>query len=266
MPKQATRVKLSEGEQNDVKASDILRSVEHRGYPLPRGPWIMHQIWHELLFAHWPISPSALRPLIPHSMQIDTFEHEAWVGIVPFHMSGVRPRGLPAVGAISSFPELNVRTYVIVDGIPGVVFFSLDAGNSIAVAIARSVFHLPYFNARMQSKTVDETIHYRSHRTHRGAPPADYIARYRPMAEIVQSHSGSIEAWLTERYCLYTTSGSHLYRGDIHHVRWPLQVAELETELDTMAASHGIHLPQTTPLLHYSQRQDVLIWPLRRIT
>jgi uncharacterized protein YqjF (DUF2071 family) len=248
-----------------VKSSEILHAVEHRADPLPRGPWIMHQVWHELLFAHWPVSPGVLRPLIPASMEIDTFEGEAWVGIVPFHMSGVRPRGLPAVSAISSFPELNVRTYVTVNGIPGVYFFSLDAGNPVAVAIARSVFHLPYFNASMQSKTIGDTIHYRSHRTHRGAPAADYIARYRPIAEVVLSRPGSIEAWLTERYYLYTTAGSQLFRGDIHHVRWPLQVAELESELDTMAASHKIVLPDIPPLLHYSLRQDVLIWPLRRI-
>ena len=245
--------------------SAILHQVEHRPYPLPRGPWIMHQVWHELLFAHWPIPLADLRPLIPKRLEIDTFENTSWVGVVPFHMSGVRPRGIPPLPGLSTFPELNVRTYVAVNGIPGVYFFSLDAGNPVAVALARTLFHLPYFNARMESRRSGDTIHYTSQRIHRGAPSAEYRVRYRPIAPVVKASPGSLEAWLTERYALYTAAGSQLYRGDIHHERWPLQIAELETERDTMALSHGIHLPDTAPLLHYAQRQDVLIWPLSRV-
>lgn len=226
----------------------------------------MTQIWHELLFAHWPIAPDMLRPLMPSVLSLDTFEGECWVGIVPFHMSYVRPRGFPAVPGLSAFSEMNVRTYVTVNGIPGVYFFSLDASNPMAVSIARIVFHLPYFNAFMTSQYRGGTIRYRSHRTHRGAPPADYAARYRPIAPVVYAQAGSLEHWLTERYYLYTVvEGGRVYRGDIHHLRWPLQVAELETVRDTMALSHGIHLPDTQPLLHYSDRQEVLIWPLRRV-
>jgi uncharacterized protein len=248
-----------------MNATTILSTVQHRPYPLPHGPWVMWQIWHELLFAHWPISSAILRPLVPECLEMDTFEGSSWVGVVPFHMSGVRPRGFPPIPTLSAFPELNVRTYVVVNGIPGVHFFSLDAGNPVAVAIARSAFHLPYFRARMEKSTRGDTIHYTSHRTHRGVPSADFCARYRPVAPIVESCPGSLEAWLTERYALYTTAGSRLYRGDIHHIPWPLQVAELETECDTMALSHGISLPDIPPLLHYAQRQDVLIWPLRLI-
>src|SRR5579883_2963608 len=146
----------------------VLRSIDHRDYPLPDGPWVMTQIWHELLFAHWPLAPASLRPLIPSLLDLDTFEGEAWLGVVPFRMSHVRPRGIPPIEGLSSFPELNVRTYVSARGLPGVYFFSLDAGNPVAVAIARSLFHLPYFNARMQCEQVDDAIHYTSHRTHRG--------------------------------------------------------------------------------------------------
>lgn len=244
----------------------ILRTTAHREYPLQTGPWVMTQIWHELLFAHYPLSPAVLRPLIPSLLEIDTFEREAWVGIVPFHMSHVRPRGFPAIRGLSAFPELNVRTYVKHNGKPSVYFFSLDAGNPIAVALARSLFHLPYFNAHMSSKRVDATIHYASHRTHKGAPLADYIAAYRPIAPVVYSTPRSLEHWFTERYSLYTVVQSHrLYRGEIHHVQWPLQKAELDITIDTMAQSHGIILADTAPLLHYSERQEVLIWPLRRI-
>lgn len=248
-----------------MKPVEILSHTRQRPYPLPAGPWIMHQTWHEVLFTHWPLPESALRPLIPQQLAMDTYAGDAWIGIVPFRMSGVRPRGLPAFPALSAFPELNVRTYVRVGEVPGVYFFSLDAGNPVAVALARTVFHLPYFRARMESRKQDETITYSSARIHPGAPPAEYRARYRPIAPAVASQPGSLEAWLTERYALYTTVKTHLYRGDIHHIPWPLQAAELEVEKETMAISHGILLPDIPPLLHYALRQDVLIWPLRRL-
>lgn len=256
---------MVQGDECRVKTADILRTVQHRPYPLPHEPWMMRQVWHELLFAHWPVSSAVLRPLIPQGLEVDTFEGTSWVGVVPFHMSGVRLRSIPPIPGLSAFPELNVRTYVVVNGIPGVYFFSLDAGNPVVVAIARVTFHLPYFYARMESRTLGDTVHYTSHRIHRRPPSAHYRARYRPVGPIVEVCSGSLEAWLTERYALYTPVGSRLYRGDIHHRPWPLQIAELETECNTMALAHGIHLPATPPLLHYAQRQEVLIWPLRRI-
>jgi uncharacterized protein YqjF (DUF2071 family) len=191
-----------------MRTTEIMYRTSQRPYPLPQKPWIMRQVWHELLFAHWPFSPTIIHPLIPTCLELDTFERTAWLGIVPFHMSGVRPRGFPSTPGLSAFPELNVRTYVVKNGIPGVYFFSLDAGNPIAVAFARSLFHLPYFNARMSSRMLDDTVHYTSQRTHRGAPSADYRARYRPIAPVVESRPGSLEAWLTERYALYTTAGA----------------------------------------------------------
>ena len=141
-----------------MNTKEILRTVNHREYPIATGPWVMSQVWLELLFAHWPVKPDVLRSLIPPVFEIDTFEREAWVGVVPFRMRDIHPRGLPSVQGISHFPELNVRTYVTVDGKPGVYFFSLDAGNALAVAIARSVFHLPYFNAHMTTQFFTRAI------------------------------------------------------------------------------------------------------------
>ena len=226
----------------------------------------MTQIWHELLFAHWPIKPGVLRNLVPAILPLDTFEGQCWVGIVPFHMTYVRPRWLPPVPALSSFVELNVRTYVTLQGIPGVYFFSLDASNPIAVALARTVFHLPYYNAVMSSKRAGDSIHYYSRRTHRGMPSAEFQAVFRPIAPIAFAQHGSLEQWFTERYCLYTiVPGKGVYRGDIHHVPWPLQLAELETKKNTMAVSQGIDLPEIPPLLHYAHRQEVLIWPPKHV-
>jgi uncharacterized protein len=226
----------------------------------------MTQIWHELLFAHWPISPEILRPLIPPVLTLDTYEQQAWVGIVPFRMSYVRPRGVPPVPGLSAFLELNVRTYVTVSGIPGVYFFSLDAGNSIAVVLARTLFHLPYFKATMKCHRAGNVIHYYSHRTHHNAPSADFIAVYGPIAPVTYSRPGTLVHWFTERYCLYTVVKKHVYRGDIHHLPWPIQAAELEIIRDTMARSHNIQLPDTSPLLHYADRQEVLIWPLQALS
>ena len=126
----------------------VLKEVAHRLGPLPAGPWVMAQSWHDLLFAHWQVDAIVLGSLLPSQLQIDTFEGSAWLAIVPFRMTGVRLRGTPALPWLSVFPELNVRTYVTCDGQPGVWFFSLDAGNPLAVTIARAWFHLPYFRAR----------------------------------------------------------------------------------------------------------------------
>jgi len=257
------------------RVSDWGTPADHRSYPPPATSWLMRQVWHDLLFAHWPIPPDTLRALIPPGLSLDTFDRQAWLGIVPFRMSGIRPRFLPALPWLSAFPELNARTYVIAGDRPGVWFFSLDAGNPVAVAVARRAFHLPYFNARMGlarepllfnvSSPLD-WIAYTSTRTHRHAPPASFTARYRPIDDMRPAQPGTLEHWLTERYCLYATDrAGRLYRGEIHHAPWPLQPAEAEITTNTIAAAAGISLPDTQPLLHFARRLDVLIWALRQL-
>src|SRR6267143_4420167 len=159
----------------------VLKEVAHRLWPLPAGPWVMAQSWHDLLFAHWQVDVIVLRSLLPSELQIDTFEGSAWLAVVPFRMTGVRLRGTPALPWLSVFPELNVRTYVTCDGKPGVWFFSLDAGNPLAVTIARAWFHLPYFRAQMFCEEQRGWIEYASERTHAAAPPAALQCRYRPV-------------------------------------------------------------------------------------
>ncbi len=243
-----------------------LEQVAHRPWPLPAGGWVMAQSWHDLLFAHWPMPAAVLRRHIPACLAIDLFGGQAWLGVVPFRMSGVRLRGTPAVPWLSAFPELNVRTYVVADGKPGVWVFSLDAGNAIAVAIARAWFHLPYFRACMSCAARDSWIEYRSERTHRGAASGALLGRYRPVGETFLAQSGSIEHFLTERYCLYTADGEgRAMRGEIHHTPWPLQAAEAEFERNTVAQAAGISLPLARPLLHFSKRQDVAVWSPQRL-
>lgn len=244
----------------------LLENIAHRPYPLPNTRWVMTQTWNDLLFSHWPVKPAQLRPLIPPELELDTYEGECWIGVVPFTMAHIRLRTLPEVPGLSATVELNVRTYVRAQGIPGVYFFSLDASSPIAVASARAFFHLPYFNAQMRVAHEQDMTIYSSHRTHRGAPTADYQARYRPLPQEAPTRPGSVEEWFTERYCLYALDKRrHLYRGDIHHMRWPLWQAELESGVNTMAQAHGITLPDTRPLLHYSHQLKVLIWPLQRV-
>jgi uncharacterized protein YqjF (DUF2071 family) len=239
----------------------LLKVVAHRPWLLPAGPWVMAQTWHDLLFAHWPLPHAVMRPLVPEQLTLDTFDGQCWAGVIPFHMSGIRGRGLPALPGLSRFPELNVRTYVTYGAKAGVYFFSLDAGNLPAVWAARTFYHLPYFHAAMSSKELDGNIHYSSRRF-RGA--AEFRAHYRPTAEMRLREKGSIEHWLTERYCLYTINDGHVDRGEIHHAPWPLQDAEAEFEINTVAPAAGISLPTTAPLLHFARRLEVLIWPLRR--
>lgn len=242
--------------------------LTHRPWPLPPGRWTMTQTWSDLLFAHWPVPVEVLRPLIPDSLEIDTFEGVAWLGVVPFQMSGVRPRLLPPVPGLSDFPELNVRTYVVPregpTGKPGVWFFSLEAASRIAVKIARSTFHLPYFHAAMRIDRAPGQFTYSSRRTHRGAPPAEFEGAYAPIGEVRLAAAGTLDHWLTERYALYSVDGrGRLCMGEIHHAPWPLQPAWADITTNTMAAAAGITLPPQPPLLHFAKRLDVAVWNLR---
>jgi uncharacterized protein YqjF (DUF2071 family) len=243
-----------------------LDQVAHRPWPLPTGGWVMAQIWHDLLFAHWPVPQAILRPRIPAQLAIDTFDGQGWLGVVPFRMSGVRLRGTSAVPWLSAFPELNVRTYVVADGKPGVWFFSLDAGNAIAVAIARAWFHLPYFRARMSCEEAHGWIAYSSERTHRGAASGAWHGHYGPVGEAFSAQPGSLDHFLTERYCLYTAGREGgILRGEIHHAPWPLQAAKAELRKNTMAEAAGFPLPAEPPILHFSKRQDVVVWQPQRL-
>jgi uncharacterized protein YqjF (DUF2071 family) len=223
----------------------------------------MAQSWHDLLFAHWPVAASAMRPLIPAALDLDLFDGSAWVAVVPFWMSGVRARGMPALPGVSRFPELNVRSYVRFRDKPGVFFFSLDAANLPAVWAARRLYHLPYFYARMKADETGQGVAYSSRRLRM---PAEFCGRYRPIAAVDLRRTGSIEHWLTERYCLYTVHNVQVYAGEIHHEPWPLQNADAEIETNTMAEAAGIGLPDRAPLLHFARRLDVIIWPIRRLT
>ncbi len=244
----------------------VLRAVQHRPTPLPQRPWAMQQRWNDLLFAHWPVPVSAIASTLPPGLVTDTFDGSAWLGVVPFAMDRVRIHGLPSVPGARAFPELNLRTYVRERGSnrSGVYFYSLDASNPLAVAIARTAFRLPYYWARMSLRYGPETgrsreIRYRSQRLF-SAHAAGFKARYRGLGTMAQ---GPLEHFLTARYALYTaTRSGRLLRGDIHHLPWPLERAEAEFEQNDLPAAHGFTLPDRPPVLHYSRELMVYVWTL----
>lgn len=240
-----------------------LEHTGHRPWPLPEGRWAWRQSWCDLLFAHWPVAAARLRALVPPGLTVQEFDGTSWIGVVPFRMEGVMRRPLPDLPWISAFPELNVRLYVERQGRPGVWFLSLDASNWLAVWAARRLFHLPYFHARMEIAASADRFTYRSHRT--SGPPAAFEARYRPISEPYAAARGTLEHWLTERYCLYARSPrGALSRTDVHHPPWPLQRAEAEIVRNGMLAPHGLSVGTETPLLHFSRRMDVVVWqPVR---
>jgi uncharacterized protein len=238
---------------------DILEDVRHRPWPVPDDPWVLKQAWNDLLFAHWPIARDRLRELVPPFLELDTFDNEAWVSVTPFRLTDLSPRGIPALPIISAFDEINVRTYVVNDGIPGIYFFSLDANSAMAVGGASSLFHLPYYLADIRVEAAEGRISFRSSR--RRSERAEFDAKYSRAGALFEPQRGTIDYFLTERYCLYTQdSASNAYRVEVHHAPWQLQNAEAEIGVNTMVDAAGLRLPSMAPLLHYSRRMDVITW------
>jgi uncharacterized protein YqjF (DUF2071 family) len=213
--------------------------------------------WVDLAFMHWRVDASALRPLIPAALEIDTFDGSAWVGVTPFRMTDVHPVALPPIPTVRDFPELNVRTYVRRGAASGVWFFSLDAASQLAVFGARAVVGLPYFHASMLERRVGTDVHYESVRTGHRNEPAELRVRYRPTGGVFHSVPGSLEHFLTERYSLFSMRLERLLRVDIEHVPWPLQPASADIERNTMTASIGITLPDVKPHVVFASSLDV---------
>jgi uncharacterized protein YqjF (DUF2071 family) len=245
-----------------VLAHPSLQHQAHRPWPLSSRSWLLRQTWHDLLFLHWPLPAAALRPLVPAPLSIDEFAGTAWAAVTPFWMSDIAIRNWPALPLLSRFDELNVRTYVRLADRPGVWFFSLDAGRCLGVWGARLLYGLPYVHARMHHRHDAEEIAYRSERKQ----GAGFVARYGPVGPITPSRPGSLEHWLTERYCLYAPRASGgLYRADIHHVPWPLQPASVTIHRNDMLGVHRIPIDRAPSLVHFSRKLEVIVWPRERV-
>jgi uncharacterized protein YqjF (DUF2071 family) len=232
--------------------------VAHRPWAMPERPWVMTQSWHDLLFAHWKVDVRQLRSRVPSPFELDLFEGDAWLGVVPFYMTNVSPRGVPSLPWVSEFAELNVRTYVRVADKPGVYFFSLDAASALAVQTARALLNLPYHTATMMRLQTARGIEYHSSRT---GGAAQFDATYAPVSTAFVPTAGSLEHFLTERYCLYHVDHRGTpYRLDIHHRPWRLQVAHAQIDHNKMAQVHGFNIGRPADLLHFAGRQDMVAW------
>jgi uncharacterized protein len=233
----------------------------HRPWPPPRGPWVGRQTWRDLLFAHWPVAAAAVRPLVPRALDIDEHEGSSWVGLVPFRMTGVAPRLLPDLPGLSAFLETNLRLYVTRGGKPGVWFLSLDAASRLAVWGARRFLGLPYFFARMSIAESGGRFQYRSQRV---GGAASLEAEYGPTGPAFEAAPGTLEHFLTERYCLYAAHrDGPLQRTEIHHRPWPLQPASATIAAQSLLAAGGVAGHGPPPLLHFARCLEVVVWPPR---
>jgi uncharacterized protein len=245
--------------------NQIARDAAHRPWPVPSSPWAMTMSWVDLLFAHWPVDPAQISRHLPDGLEVDTYEGDAWLSVVPFEMDNTMPRGLTWWPRPMRFAELNLRTYVVADDKPGVWFFSLDAASRAAVRGARAAFYLPYFDADMSIERAGDTIAYESRRTHRGAQPASFSATYEPAGPVELAAPGSLAHWLSERYCLYSANpDGRVYRADVNHPQWPLRPARAQIQHNTLGEPFDLQMPGEPALINYVDRIDVVGWFRRR--
>jgi uncharacterized protein YqjF (DUF2071 family) len=237
-----------------ARQAAVMDDTAKRPWAVPDEPWANAQSWVDLAFLHWRVDADELRKLVGPSVELDLHDGDAWLAVTPFLLSDFRLRGMPPLPRVSTFPELNVRTYVTRDGKPGIWFFTLDAASTLAVEGAKRLFRLPYNRAQMSHRRVGDHVHYESSRA-----GAAFSASYRGTGPLFQAEPGSLEEFLTERYCLYTEDGGRAYRAEIHHPPWDLQRGEARIALNTMSP---VELPDDAPHVLFSPRQDVVVWAL----
>ncbi|MGH2727944.1 MAG: YqjF family protein [Actinomycetota bacterium] len=231
---------------------------ERSPIPTPAGHWIQGQRWEDLLFCNWQVAAETVRPLVPEGLEIDTLDGSAWVSVVPMWMEDAHFYRLPPLPFISTFPEVNLRTYVKADGLPGVWFLSLDTESRINVAIARLGFQLPYFFARVAMQRGAGAFRFHSVRP---GGEAELDVDYTPEGQPFEPEDGSLEYFLTERYSMYCTSRrGRLYRGDIQHSPWELRRARMELRRADLLGAMGVRVGNGAPTVFYSAATDVVLW------
>ncbi|WP_409301063.1 YqjF family protein [Peribacillus sp. SCS-155] len=237
------------------------KQLNHRPFPLPKSPWILTQVWNDLLFMHWPVKVEDIRKLVPDSLEIDTFKGEAWVSIIPFYVTGMRARYLPPIPMLNQYTELNVRTYVRYQGIPGIYFFSLDADHPLAVLGAKLSTGLPYRQARMKYNKNNNQINFYSNRIKNNKM---IDVNYYPESGPTNPLPGTLDNWLLERYCMYSFIGENMFRGDIHHDKWAVASVQASVSRNTMfELLEGNQ--NSPPLMHYCKQKQFFFFPLKKL-
>ncbi len=246
-----------------VDRTPLLWEDQERLASSQTGRVVMHQRWSHLTFLHWEVEASLIQALLPTGLTVDTFDGKAYVGLVPFTMSGIRPVGVPAFPRISAFHETNVRTYVHREGRePGVWFFSLEAANRVAVTIARRWFGLPYHFAKMSLAVEGDEVYYQSARCAGGA--GDNV-RIRHQGDFLPTEPRSLDAFLIERYLLYSMHRGQLKTGQVAHPPYEVSTAEVLDFKDDLVAAAGIVVPGSPTLAHYSPGVSVRVFGLQAL-
>jgi hypothetical protein len=244
---------------NSARQASTLGETEHRPWPLPKEPWLVAQTWDDVLFAHWRVAPDAVRMLLPDRLELELHDGNAWLGVTLLRAVGQRVRGTLPLPLVSSFGALSVQTYVTAEGRSGVWCFSLDAASAIAARSARRVYKLPAFGAQIALARGGGRILYECVRNERKAFSGSYCGTGAAAA----ARRGSVEEFLVERYCIYAEDRGRLLRAELHHRPWQLQSADARVDLNTMPPDE-LEL-RGAPVVHYSARQDAVIWPLREV-
>ncbi|HEU5397137.1 MAG TPA: DUF2071 domain-containing protein [Verrucomicrobiae bacterium] len=228
----------------------------------PPGNPLLLQNWENLLFLHWPVDPEILRPKIPAPLELDLFDGQAWIGITPFAMTAVRLNSLPSIPGYDSFLELNVRTCVHCQGMPGVYFFSLDASKAMPAVAARVAYSLPYFKSRMEFSGANGEFRFHSRRVN---SRAEFSARWRIGRPLGEAGPESLEFFLVERYALFAAAADKVILARIHHRPWKLEAATMTSYHSTIVSALGLAEPAVPPLAHFSRFQAVETWEPRLV-
>lgn len=232
----------------------ILAAVAHRPWIMPSRSWAYYQEWNNALFLHWKVSPKELEGLIPDGLELDLFDGNAWVSLVPFTMEKIRPRGLPPFAPISNFHEINLRTYVVLDGKPGVYFLNIEASKYSSAVLAKAFSGLPYKKATMQRRQEGAKLYYTSEDEEKGiAFSVDFEIGKRKV------DSTALDLWLTERYCLYLDKLDQLARYEIQHKPWDLNEVRIGS-LKTIYPLGALDLSRAPDCMHYSKGVEVVAW------
>jgi hypothetical protein len=243
-----------------VRQRGALRETEHRPWPLRQGRWLVAQTWESSLFSHWRMPVGAVQDLLPAGLEVEEHDGSAWLGVHAFRVECVRIHGTLPVPWVSSFSQLNVRTYVRDGKRPGLWFFSLDTPSSLAAETARLVYRLPWHTCRLEIRERSGRLEVSAARAEGRAFTARVSARGTP----APAEAGSLEQFLFERYCLYAKDGGRLQRAELHHRPWQVQPAFGAVELCTIGPLELV-LPSEPPLLHLAATQDTLAWPLEPV-
>jgi uncharacterized protein len=224
---------------------------------------VMLQGWYNLTSVHWRYNPEFVQALLPKGFTVDTFEGSAWVGLIPFEMRRIRlpfgPNGGLGAGRFGTFPETNIRTYVVDQkGRRGVWFFSLDITRLVPTLIARTCYGLPYCTAEMSIESTGSEVRYHSRRN--WPKPKDAFCDLKVhIGSRLTVDPESPEAFVSAQWALGSTFAGQLIWAQIEHPEWELHSASLIHCHESLVTAAGLPDPKGDPLVLWSPGVEVRI-------